>query len=264
LKVPPSAIGDIVLGNVLQIGNGARAARQAQFLAGVPASVPIRTVNRLCSSGLQAIADVQASILTGQYEIALAGGVETMTHDSFDTFPKRSSPAVAQNELAMNCAMTDGDTSEVVAQKYNVTRMQQDKFAYTSHMRAKAAQEGGLFDEEIIPVHVGDTTVSKDDGIRGDSTLEKMAKLKPAFGPEGRSTGANCSQLSDGAALLLMASGEACKKYGLKPIARMKSFAVAGVNPDEMGIGPQFAIPKAKPIFFSYSYKLTLTTNMMF
>jgi len=244
-QVPPSAIGDVVLGNVLQIGNGARAARQAQFLAGMPASVPVRTVNRLCSSGLQAVADVQAGILTGMYDIALAGGVETMTHDSFDTFPKRSSPAVAENVLAMNCAMGDGDTSEVVAQKYNVTRAQQDEFAFRSHMRAKAAQEEGLFDEEIVPVQVGDAVVFQDDGIRKDSTLEKMAKLKPAFGPDGRSTGANCSQISDGAALLLLASGDACKKYGLKPIARMRSFAVAGVNPDEMGIGPQFAIPKA-------------------
>merc|ERR1719305_2128413 len=175
-KVEPSAIGDIVVGNVLQGGAGDMTSRMAQFIAGIPTEVPLNAINRQCSSGLQAVANVAACIKAGMYDVGIGAGVESMSANSMmDVAPKEINPQVFESEEAQNCMLPMGITSENVAAKYGITRQQQDAMAVESHRKAAAAQKNGLFDAEIIPVEAtvtdkdGDEktiVVSKDDGIR--------------------------------------------------------------------------------------------------
>ncbi|XP_021767465.1 3-ketoacyl-CoA thiolase 2, peroxisomal-like [Chenopodium quinoa] len=213
-KVNPGEVGDIVVGTVLAAGSErAIECRMAAFYAGFPDTVPIRTVNRQCSSGLQAVADVAACIKAGYYDIGIGAGVESMTIDRVDR-PRHINPKVEKFTQARDCLLPMGITSENVAQSYGVTRQEQDQAAVESHRRAAAATASGKFKEEIVPVstkivdpktgeekHV---TISLDDGIRASSNMVDLAKLKPAFKKDGTSTAGNSSQVSDGAGAVLL------------------------------------------------------------
>ncbi|RWR96099.1 3-ketoacyl-CoA thiolase 2, peroxisomal [Cinnamomum micranthum f. kanehirae] len=251
----PNEVGDIVVGTVLPPGSQrARECRMAAFYAGFPETVPIRTVNRQCSSGLQAVADVAASIKAGFYNIGIGAGLESMTANPMGR-ERPVNPKVNVHPQAQDCLIPMGITSENVADRYGVTRQEQDQAAIESHKKAAAAAASGKFKDEIIPVatkiidpksgeekHI---TISMDDGIRPDTTLSGLAKLKPAFKKDGTTTAGNSSQVSDGAgAVLLMRKSLALQK-GLPILGVFRSFSVVGVDPAINGIGPAVAIPAA-------------------
>jgi acetyl-CoA acyltransferase 1 len=254
-KIDPKLVGDVVIGNVLQPGSGAGMARMAQLIAGLPHTVPLHVVNRQCSSGLQAIADVAASIKAGYYDIGIAGGVECMSLGAIgQDAPAVNWEQVAQVQDAIDCTIPMGMTSENVAEKYGISRLKQDQLAAASHANALRAQQNGWFSSEIIPISVtikdkegNEKTilVTKDEGIRPDTTTEKLAKLRPAFKDGGTTTAGNSSQVSDGAAAVLLMRRSVAKKFGLPILARFVSYAVEGVPPSIMGIGPVVAIPAA-------------------
>ncbi|XP_072268085.1 3-ketoacyl-CoA thiolase, peroxisomal isoform X2 [Pyxicephalus adspersus] len=253
VNLKPELIGDICVGNVLQPGGGPVVARIAQFLSGIPETVPISCVNRQCSSGLQAIINIAGGIRNGSYDIGLACGVESMSLKSVGNVGDIS-PRAVDDAKARDCLIPMGITSENVAEQFGVTRQKQDKFSLTSQQKAAAAQRAGRFTLEIVPVTTivtddhGNTktiTVSEDDGIRPITTLEGLAKLKPAFKEDGSTTAGNASQVSDGAAAVLLAKRSTAMHLGLPIIGVLRSFAVVGVPPDVMGIGPAYAIPVA-------------------
>ncbi|CAG9461079.1 unnamed protein product [Pedinophyceae sp. YPF-701] len=234
-------VGDIVVGSVL--GSGSQRAtevRMGGFLAGLPETVPVRLVNRQCSSGLQAIADVAASIKAGYYDIGIAGGIETMSINPMD-WKGDISPASVMHEQARSCLLPMGITSENVAARWGIDRDTMDAFAATSHAKAAAAQASGRFAAEIVPVR----GLDKDDGIRAGTTPESLAKLKPAFMPKGTTTAGNASQVTDGAAAVLLMRRSEAQRRGLKVLGVLRSFAVVGCDPAVMGIGPAVAIPEA-------------------
>lgn len=252
--IDKNLVEEIVVGTVLPISTHRHIeARQAGFLAGFPITTCIRTVNRQCSSGLQAIADVASDIRAGYYEIGIASGVETMTANEKNF---RTAPPIADstkvNKNALESLIPMGITSENVAKKFGITRKQQDELALLSHRRAFIAKK--KFQTEIIPIKTiyKDLKTNKprsiivryDDGIRKNSSLKELSKLKPVFKKKGTTTAGNSSQVSDGAAAVLMMKYSRAKELGLKPMAIFKSFTVAGVPPAIMGIGPSFAIPK--------------------
>ncbi|XP_030845967.1 3-ketoacyl-CoA thiolase A, peroxisomal [Strongylocentrotus purpuratus] len=252
-KISPDRLGDIVVGNVLLPGGGAIHARFAQFYSGIPESVPINTVNRQCSSGLQAFMNAAGGIKSGVYDVAMASGVESMSRSPMYQ-GEDLNPKVMLDQTTKDCLIPMGITSENVAEKFGVTRQQQDQMALESQLKAAAAQTKGYFDREIIPVttviidEAGQErpiTVTKDDGVRGNTTIEGLAKLKPAFSPEGTTTAGNSSQVSDGAAAVLVASRQAAESLNLPVMGVLVSYAVVGVPPSLMGIGPAYAIPEA-------------------
>ena len=257
--IDTARIGDAIIGCAMpEAEQGMNVARIGVLLAGLPDSVPGVTINRFCSSGLQAIAMAADRIRLGEADLMLAGGTESM-----------SMVPMMGHKIAMNpAAFSDGNvaiaygmgiTAEKVAERWKVSRADQDAFALASHRKALAAIAAGEFADEIVPYTLADhypdlaarairddsRTISTDEGPRKDSTLEGLARLKPVFRLDGSVTAGNSSQMSDGAGALLLASGHALKAYGLSPIARFVGFAVAGVPPEIMGIGPIAAIPKA-------------------
>lgn len=255
-KVDPKKVGDVQIGNVLQPGAGAATSRMAQMLGDWSYEAPLSAVNRQCSSGLQAVANIAANIKAGIIDIGLGGGVESMSMYNMagGMDVNKLSPEIPNNDLAAACMMPMGITSENVAAKWNITRQTQDQLAVDSHKKAVAAQKAKLFDSEIVPVtttvkdkegKVTQVTVSADEGPRADTTLEGLGKLKPAFKPDGTTHAGNASQVSDGAALVLLARRSTAKAMGLPIIGRLRSFACVGVDPNVMGIGPAFAIPAA-------------------
>ncbi|XP_042328218.1 3-ketoacyl-CoA thiolase, peroxisomal [Sceloporus undulatus] len=253
LSLSPDKLGDICVGNVLQPGAGALTARIGQFLSGIPETVPLSCVNRQCSSGLQAVMNIAGGIRNGSYDIGLACGVESMSLRSVSD-PGDVSSRMMENANARDCLIPMGITSENVAERYGVTREKQDAFALTSQHKAARAQQLGLFKNEIIPVTTKFTddqgnqktiTVLKDEGIRPNTTLEGLAKLKPAFKENGTTTAGNASQVSDGAAAVLLAKRSKASQLGLPVLGVLRSYAVVGVPPDVMGIGPAYAIPVA-------------------
>jgi acetyl-CoA acyltransferase 1 len=259
-KIDPKEIQDICIGNVSQPGAGLYTSRIGQFLGGVPETTPIHSVNRLCSSGLEAVGQIASKIRAGLLDVGIAGGVEQMSqYDMQSSAPQPDLIAeeVFENEKARNCLMGMGQTSENVAEKYNISREVQDRFAAESQRRAYEAQTKGLFKDEIVPIKTsikkkkGDEEireeifVDKDDGIRKETTFESLQKLKPAFKKGGVSTAGNSSQITDGAAAVLLARRSTAEKLGLPIIARWITHSVAGVPPEIMGVGPAFAIPKA-------------------
>ncbi|RLN20552.1 hypothetical protein BBJ28_00013625 [Nothophytophthora sp. Chile5] len=254
-KVNPALVGDIVVGNVLQPGAGAGMARMAQLAAGIPHTVPLHVLNRQCSSGLQAVANVTACIKAGYYDIGIAAGVECMSLAGIgQDAPTVNWERVGEVQDAMDCTVPMGITSENVAEKWGISRTQQDELAAISHQKAAAAQANGWFKDEITPVSTvikdkeGNekaVIISQDDGIRAGTTAEKLAKLRPAFKEGGTTTAGNSSQVSDGAAAVLLMRRSVAKKMGLPILGRFVSYAVAGVPPALMGIGPAFAIPEA-------------------
>jgi acetyl-CoA acyltransferase len=252
----PAEVDDVILGCAFPEGEqGMNIGRMAALRAGLPINVPGQTVNRFCSSGLQTIADGAAAILAGMAEVVIAGGTESMSMVPMAGNKVAPNPVFAVDQPEAYTSM--GLTAENVAVKYGISREDQDAFSLASHKNASAAIETGNFKEQIVPIQVelveagakGQTkrtfTFEVDEGPRKDTSLEALAKLKPAFKPGGTVTAGNSSQMSDGAAGVVVMSGAKAKKLGLKPLARFVTFAVAGVPPEIMGIGPVEAIPKA-------------------
>jgi acetyl-CoA acyltransferase len=246
-ELDPADLDDVVIGCAFPEGEqGMNVARIAALRAGIPVSVPGMTVNRFCSSGLQTLATGAAQVAAGWNQVVLTGGVESMSLVPMGGQKPSPNPWLAGNFPAAYDSM--GITSETVAERYGVSREDQDAFGLESNNRALAAIREGRFEDEILPIEVtldGSTIVwSTDEGPR-ESSLEAMAKLRPAFKVDGRSTAGNSSQTSDGAAVELLMTREKAAEYGFDPLAELVSFQVTGVHPDEMGIGPTAAIPKA-------------------
>lgn len=253
----PAEIDDVVIGCAFPEGEqGMNMARMIALRAGLPITVPGETINRYCSSGVQSIAHVAYAIMAGDMDVAIAGGAESMTMVPMAGYKFSPNPYFAQDLPHYYTNM--GLTAENVALRYGISREAMDEFALRSNLLAAKAVESGLFDPELVPVEVEileldadekpvtrKFTFKRDEGPRGDSTLEGLAKLKPAFKEGGTVTAGNSSQMSDGAAGVVIMSAEKAGKLGLKPLARFVSFAVGGVEPDYMGIGPVAAIPKA-------------------
>lgn len=255
-RIDPRIIEDVCIGNVLQPGAGALGARVAAFLGGIPHTTCVHTVNRQCSSGLQAVAAIAGSIAAGNIDVGIAGGVESMTHFEMTSVlnPEKISDKVFQVEQARNCLLPMGTTSDILARRFGVTREEQDAIAVESHSKAWAAQTSGRFREEIVPVTVkvkdakgneSTSVVDKDDGIREGTNMAKLQRLKPVFDKQGTTTAGNSSQVTDGAALVLLARRSAAHRLNLPILGRFVSFAVAGVEPEVMGVGPAVAIPRA-------------------
>lgn len=252
-------IGDVVIGCAMpEAEQGMNVARIASLLADLPDSVPAMTINRFCSSGVQSIATAAASIATGNMNMAIAGGVESMSMVPLGGNKYTANPAIFNNEhIAIAYGM--GITAEHVAKRWDIARELQDEFAFESHRRAITAQQANDFKDEISPIEIVERSIdyqnsalktnkrmiSQDEGPRADTTYEAISKLKPVFALKGSVTAGNSSQMSDGAAVALLANEEALKQYELKPLGRLLSFAVAGVPPEVMGIGPVKAIPIA-------------------
>jgi acetyl-CoA acyltransferase len=254
-KVPgfdPAQLEDVVIGCAFPEGEqGMNVARNAALAAGIPVAVPAMTVNRFCSSGLQALAQTAAQIQAGWVDVAITGGVESMSQIPMGGDRPTPNPTLMQKRPEAFTPM--GVTSEIVADRYKVSREDQDMFAASSHHKAAKAIAEGKFKDEIVPVHTRvfqdgqwkEITFETDDGVRADTTVEALAKLKPAFAVKGASTAGNSSQTSDGAAANLIMTREKAQALGLPVLAVLRSYAVVGVEPDVMGIGPSVAIPKA-------------------
>ncbi|CAD8183991.1 unnamed protein product [Paramecium octaurelia] len=253
-KVDPKLIQDIVVGNVNQPGSGAIVSKMAAFLAGFPDTTCLTAINRFCSSGIEACAVIAAKIRTGMLDIGIGAGVEQMSMYDMQSQMNAEllSDAIFDHPCARDCLLGMGQTSENVAAQFGITRLQQDKFAYESQQKAYKAQSEGLYKDEIIPVKTTikdgektkEVTVTEDDGIRKETTLEGLGKLKPAFGKDGSTTAGNSSQVTDGAAAVLLARRSVAKKLGLPILGRFLDYTVAGVPPGIMGIGPAAAIPQ--------------------
>jgi len=254
-KINPSDIGDIVVGTVLGPGSQrANECRMAAFYAGFPETVPVRTVNRQCSSGLQAVADVAAAIKAGFYDIGIGAGLESMSINSI-AWEGQVNPKISAFQKAQDCLLPMGVTSENVAHRYGVTRQEQDQAAAESHRRAAAATASGKFKDEIVPVptkivdpKTGEekkVVISVDDGIRPGTTASGLGKLKPVFKKDGTTTAGNSSQVSDGAGAVLLMKRSVALKKGLPILGVFRSFAAVGVDPAVMGVGPAVAIPAA-------------------
>jgi acetyl-CoA acyltransferase len=231
-------------------------ARLVALAAGLPETTAAETINRFCSSGLQTIAHAAFQIMAGQLEVAIAGGAESMSMVPMTGYKFSPMPTLALEAPEYFTAM--GLTAENVAEKYGISRADQDAFALRSNQLAAKAVESGMFDPELVPVeamlnevgadgklHKRSITVRRDEGPRADTTLEALAKLRPAFREGGTATAGNSSQMSDGAAGVIIMSRAKAEALGLKPLARFIAFAVGGVPPELMGIGPVAAIPKA-------------------
>ncbi len=252
----PEEIEDVIFGCAFPEGEqGLNIGRMIALSAGLPVTVPGFTLNRFCSSGLQAIALASWQIMTGAAEVIIAGGVESMSMVPIGGIKPSPDPDLLQRMPAAYISM--GETAENVASRYGISREEQDEFAVISHQKAAKARAEGKFRAEIVPVPVirsgsaenenQDEKIffSEDEGIRPHTTMEDLARLKTPFRTDGTVTAGNSSQISDGAAAVVVMSAEKAQQMNLKPLAVFRSFAVGGVHPDEMGIGPMIAIPKA-------------------
>ncbi len=253
----PREIEDVIMGCAMpEAEQGMNVARIAAIRAGLPNTVPGQTVNRFCSSGLQTIALAAQQIMSGMGDVIVAGGTESMSMVPMSGHVYAPNPDLA--DINPEVYMGMGLTAENVAREYGVTRQEQDEFALRSHQNAAAAIAAGKYQDEIVPLPVEVTEVGPDgkprtkqfifdtdEGVRRDTSLEALGKLKPVFAAKGSVTAGNSSQTSDGAAALVVMSREKADALGIKPILRFVSFAVGGVPPEVMGIGPIVAIPKA-------------------
>jgi acetyl-CoA acyltransferase len=255
--IESTEVEDVILGCAMpEAEQGFNVARVASLRAGLPVSCSAMTVNRFCSSGLQAIAIASERIMAGSAEVIIAGGTETMSMIPRGGYHFAPNPYLMDHYPDSYLSM--GLTAENLARKYHITRQQQDDFALRSHQRALAAIAEGRFKEEILPLEVVEINLNgkdkpqtrkirfdTDEGPRADTSPDALAKLKPAFHAHGTVTAGNSSQMSDGAAVAVVVSAEKAKALGLEPLARFVSFATAGCLPGEMGVGPVYAIPKA-------------------
>jgi acetyl-CoA acyltransferase len=252
-----SEIEDVIMGCAMpEAEQGMNVARAAAIRAGLPVETSAMTINRFCSSGLQSIAMAADRIKSGGADVIVAGGLETMSMIPMGGHIIRPNPYLVEHYPDFYLSM--GLATENVARKYEVTREQQDEFALRSHTRAAAALDADKFADEIVPLHVvledldekgkkqrREVVFNKDEGVRRDSSAEGLAKLKAAFHVKGTITAGNSSQMSDGAAAAIVMSDSRARELGAKPMARFIAYATAGCPPEEMGIGPVFAIPKA-------------------
>jgi len=249
----PDQIDEAVFGCARQAGNGPNVARQILYRAGIPQERAAYTVNKACGSGTKAITLAAQSIMTGENDVVLAGGVEQMSQIPYLLPQARwgyrlgNSPLVdamyRDGYLCPLAEMVMGETAELLADRYGISRQAQDEFALESHQKAVAAWEKGAFAAEVVPVEASDAkgrplTVERDERPRADTTLEGLARLKPAFRPDGTITPGNASGITDGAAALVLTSAERAQADGLRPLARLAGFASAGVDPKAMGLGP--------------------------
>ena len=253
----PEEIDDLILGCAFPEGEqGMNMARLIGFRAGLPVSVPGETINRFCSSGLQSVIHAAYSIMSGQTSVAIAGGVESMSMVPMAGIKFAPTPVLAKEYPEAFTGM--GLTAENVAEKYGITRQEQDEFALRSHQLAFKAVDSCIFDPEIVPLSIDivepgpngkqatrSFVFKRDEGPRADTTLEALSKLRPVFKEGGTVTAGNSSQVSDGAAAVVIMSRAKAETLGLKPMARFIAYAVAGVPPELMGIGPVEAVPKA-------------------
>ena len=256
-QLAPDLIEDVILGCAMpEAAQGMNIGRIAAQRAGLPDAVPGVTVNRFCASGLEAIAIASQRIMSGMAEVIVAGGTESMSQVPMGGFKLSPNPCLVDQMPDAYLGM--GLTAENLASKFTISREDADAFACESHQKAIAALDAGCFKDECIPVPVREVTLDAsskrqvneftfevDEGPRRDTSIEKLAALKPAFNPKGTVTAGNASQRSDGAAAVVLMSGEQVKQLGLRPLARFVTYAVAGVPPGIMGIGPVQAIPKA-------------------
>jgi acetyl-CoA acyltransferase len=253
----PEDVEDVILGCAMPEGEqGLNMARLISVYAGLPTSVPAFTINRFCSSGLQAIALAAERIIAGGADVVIAGGVESMSSVPMVGHKLAPHPYLVENMPQLYMSM--GHTAEQVALRFGVSREDQDAFAVRSHTNAAKSIANGNFKEEIVPLQIvqkgleengkpfaKEITFDTDEGVRPDTSMEGLSKLRPAFSAQGTVTAGNSSQTSDGAAAVIVMSREKADKLGLKPLASFRSFAVGGVDPDIMGVGPIVAIPKA-------------------
>jgi acetyl-CoA acyltransferase len=248
----PNDVDDVLWGCAMPEGSqGLNVARLAVLRAKLPVHVPAATVNRFCSSGLQTVAGAAQAIMSGMADVVIAGGVEMMSQVPMSGWHTRLHPGMTQEMISM------GLTAERVADRWNVSRADQDAYALDSHRKAAAAVAAGRFDDQIVPVpvqriawsgaekKVEDTKFSVDELVRPDTSMDRLAKLKPAFKQGGSVTAGNASPYSDGAAAIVLVSRDYAQAHGLKVLAKFVSFAAAGVEPDVMGVGPIQAVPKA-------------------
>ncbi len=260
-NVKPELVEDVIMGNVVQAGVGQAPARQAAIFAGVPDTVPAHTTNMVCGSGLKAVMLAAQSVRAGDATLVVAGGMESMSRAPFLL------PGVRQgykygNQMTVDALVNDGlwcpfenwpmgDAAEHIATQCTIARADQDRFSAQSHQRAAAAWASGAFADEVVPVTFPATgkkpiqPVEKDEGIRSDTTAEGLAKLKPAFRPDGTVTAGNSSQLSDGGAAVVVASGRFVEQSGAKPLARILSYTMSGVAPKDIFIAPVTAVKAA-------------------
>ena len=253
-------VGEVILGNVLAAGLGLNASRVAYLEAGIPKEVPGYGINKACGSGLKAVANAASGVLLGDYDVALAGGMESMSNAPYLLQKARYGYRLGHGELldsmindGLSCPITHvhmGITAENIAAKYEISRAEQDEFAAQSQAKAVAAQQNGKFRAEIVPVDVpgkkkGETVqFAVDEFPRADTTAEKLGGLRAAFKKDGSVTAGNASGINDGAAALVVMSDKAAKDRGLKPLARIRGWASAGVDPSIMGMGPWPAVEK--------------------
>jgi acetyl-CoA acyltransferase 1 len=251
--IPAKDVEDVQVGTVLAAGGGASEAKMALFAAGYPDTTCLATTNRQCSSGLQAFVNTAGAIRNGQIKIGVAAGVESMSMHGFQNGVGKLNGKLMANKEAADCLIPMGITSENVAADYNIPRKVQDEFAAASQSKAEKAQKSGLFKDEIVPVKTviinekeeeTPIVVTEDDGIRS-TTVDSLAKLRPAFKKDGSTTAGNSSQVSDGAAAVLVMTRAEAEKRKLPILGKFISAAVAGVPPKIMGIGPAMAIPAA-------------------
>ena len=258
--IDPAKIDEVILGNVLQAGLRQNPARQVAINAGIPKEVPAMTINKVCGSGLRAVSLAAQLIKAGDAEIVLAGGTESMTNSPY-VLPKMRYGARMGDTSAVDVMIKDGltdafngyhmgITAENINDQWNQTREQQDQFAVASQNKAEAAQKAGKFDEEIVGVEIKDkkgnvTVIDKDEYIKYGQTMDTLGKLKPAFKKDGSVTAGNASGINDGAACLIVMSEDKAKELGIEPLAKIVSYASAGVDPSIMGIGPVPASTKA-------------------
>ena len=255
-KVDNKLINEVILGQVITGGSGQNPARQSAIKAGMDTSVPAVTINKVCGSGLKAVSIAANAIACKQADLIIAGGQENMSLGMHGTYIRGGKKFGDEKliDFMMYDGLTDvfsgvamGITAENIAKKFNISREMQDEFAVKSQAKAAAAQKTGRFKNEIVPIEVQIKKETKifdyDEGVRGDSSLEVLSKLRPAFDPAGTVTAGNASTINDGAAAVLVASEEAVKKYNLNPIARIVSTGMCGVDPSIMGTGP---VPASK------------------
>jgi acetyl-CoA C-acetyltransferase len=255
-RVPDERVDEVIFGNVIQAGVGQNPARQVALGSGLPDRIAAFTVNKVCGSGLKAVMLAAQAIRAGDAEVVLAGGMESMSRAPYLLSGARAGWKYGDQKVidAMihdglwcafeNCHM--GESAEYTAEKFHISRAEQDRFTVQSHRRAAAAWESGAFAGEVVPVTVGSgpkaKTISRDEGIRPDTSPETLAKLKPAFHEQGTVTAGNASQLSDGAAAVVVASAKAAERLGTKPLARIVAYATSGVAPKEIFIAPVYAV----------------------
>jgi acetyl-CoA C-acetyltransferase len=255
-KVQPGQVQEVIMGHVVQAGVGQNPARQAALFGGLPDTIAAVTVNKVCGSGLKAVMLAAQAIRAGDAELVLAGGMESMSRAPHLIVDSRKGTKYGDGKMidalvrdGLWCPFENwpmGDAAEHIATKCGVTRGDQDKFSADSHKKAAAAWESGAFTAEVLPITVGSgakaKTVAKDEGIRPETTAESLAKLRPAFRPDGTVTAGNASQLSDGAAGLIVASRQMAEQLGVKPLARIVAYTTSGVAPKDIFIAPVPAV----------------------